>query len=40
MLRNATIQMETELSQEEFESWLIGLIKAVATIPEKSSILK
>ena len=40
MLRAATIQMETELSQDEFEIWLLGLIRAVATKPERSSILK
>lgn len=39
MLRTATIQMETELTQEEFETWLLGLLKSVATVPECSSVL-
>lgn len=40
MIRSAMIQMETELTQEEFEKWLLGLIKIVATKPEQSNILK
>jgi len=39
MLRSATIQMETDLSQEVFELWLLGLIKAMSVNPEQSNIL-
>ncbi len=40
MVRTAVIKMETNLSQEEFEKWLLKLIKDVAVDPDKSEVLQ
>ena len=38
MKRSAIVTMETSLNQEEFEKWLLGLMKAVAVVPEKTQV--
>lgn len=39
MLRTVTVRMKTELSQKEFEIWMLNLIKQVAVDPSKSEIV-
>lgn len=40
MIRQAIIQMETNMTQLEFEDWLLNHIKCVAVDPEKSSVIR
>ena len=40
VIRQAIIQMETDMEQCEFEDWLLNLIKCVAIDPEKSDIIR
>ena len=39
MVRSAVIKMETDMSQEEFETWLLKTIRNIAVYPAKSEVL-
>lgn len=40
MIRSAIVNLETELSQEEFDIWLLKTMKQISTKPEFTTIGK
>jgi hypothetical protein len=40
MLRRATVEMDANLTQEEFEEWLLDLMKKVALDKNRVKIVK